>query len=126
MKPFNTICRSSHRRCSVRKGVLRNCAKFTGKHLLQSLFFNKVAGKIFLSKPSIPLHLFRIHFPVIFFEIVLVLLLKITVFVFLFFFVSQKKKENIFFCLERSRSSVLKIQKGFVCSTNTNTISNGS
>ena len=31
----------SHRRCSVRKGVLRN---FTGKHLCQSLFFNKVAG----------------------------------------------------------------------------------
>ena len=26
------------------KGVLRNFAKFTGKHLLQSLFFNKVAG----------------------------------------------------------------------------------
>ena len=27
-----------------RKGVLRNFAKFTGKHLCQSLFFNKVAG----------------------------------------------------------------------------------
>ena len=26
--------RSSHRRCSVRKGVLRNFVKFTGKHLL--------------------------------------------------------------------------------------------
>ena len=25
--------RSSHRRCSVKKGVLRNFAKFTGKHL---------------------------------------------------------------------------------------------
>ena len=36
--------RSSHRWCSVRKGVLRNFAKFTGKHLCQSLFFNKVAG----------------------------------------------------------------------------------
>ena len=31
-------------RCSVRKGVLRNFTKFTGKHLWQSLFFNKVAG----------------------------------------------------------------------------------
>ena len=31
-------------RRSVRKGVLRNFAKFTGKHLCQSLFFNKVAG----------------------------------------------------------------------------------
>ena len=30
-------------RCSVKKGVLRNFAKFTGKHLCQSLFFNKVA-----------------------------------------------------------------------------------
>ena len=29
--------------CSVRKGVLRNFAKFTGKHLCQSLLFNKVA-----------------------------------------------------------------------------------
>ena len=28
-------------RCSVRKGVLRNFAKFTGKYLCQSLFFNK-------------------------------------------------------------------------------------
>ena len=30
--------------CSLRKGILRNFAKFTGKHLCQSLFFNKVAG----------------------------------------------------------------------------------
>ena len=29
-------------RCSVKKGVLRNFAKFIGKHLCQSLFFNKV------------------------------------------------------------------------------------
>ena len=36
--------RSSHQRCSIRKGVLRNFSKFTGKHLCQSLFFNKVAG----------------------------------------------------------------------------------
>ena len=38
---FLSCLRSSHRRCSVRKGVLRNFAKFTGKHLCQSLFFNK-------------------------------------------------------------------------------------
>ena len=38
------LLRSSHWRCSVRKGVLRNLAKFTGKHLCQSLLFNKVAG----------------------------------------------------------------------------------
>ena len=37
--------RSSHRRCSARKGILRNFAKLTGKHLCQSLFFNKVTGR---------------------------------------------------------------------------------
>ena len=37
------IDRSSHGKCSVRKGVLGNFAKFTGKNLCQSLFFNKVA-----------------------------------------------------------------------------------
>ena len=31
-------------RCSVRKGVLRNFSKFTGKHLCHSLCFNKVAN----------------------------------------------------------------------------------
>ena len=31
--------RSSRKRCSVRKDVLRNFTKFTGKHLCQSLFF---------------------------------------------------------------------------------------
>ena len=31
-------------RCSVKKGVLRNFTKFKGKHLCQSLFFNKVTG----------------------------------------------------------------------------------
>ena len=36
--------RSSHQRCSLRKGVLRNFPKFTGKHLCQRLFSNKVAG----------------------------------------------------------------------------------
>ena len=35
--------RSSHRKCSVTKGVPRNFSKFTGKHLCQSLYFNKVA-----------------------------------------------------------------------------------
>ena len=33
--------RSSHRRCSVRKAVLRNFAKFTRKHLRRSLFLKK-------------------------------------------------------------------------------------
>ena len=38
------IYRSSHQRCSVRKGVLRNFGKFIGQQLCQGLFFNKVAG----------------------------------------------------------------------------------
>ena len=41
--PLSPI-RSSHRRCSVKKGVLGNFAKFTGKHLCQRLFLNKVVG----------------------------------------------------------------------------------
>ena len=39
-----TVVRSRHQMCSVTKGVLRNFAKSTGKHLCQNLFFNKVAG----------------------------------------------------------------------------------
>ena len=38
------LFRSSHQWSSVKKGVLGNFAKFTGKPLCQSLFFNKVAG----------------------------------------------------------------------------------
>ena len=37
------ICRSSRSEVFCKKGVLRNFAKFTEKHLCQSLFFNKVA-----------------------------------------------------------------------------------
>ena len=36
--------RSSQRRWSKKKVVLKNFAKFKGKHLCQSIFFNKVAG----------------------------------------------------------------------------------
>ena len=36
--------RSSCPEVFCKKGVLRNFAKFTGKHLCQSLFFDKVAG----------------------------------------------------------------------------------
>ena len=38
------MVRSNHQKCSMKKGVLRNFTKFTGKHLCQSLFFNNVAG----------------------------------------------------------------------------------
>ena len=36
--------RSSHRRCSIKKGVPGNFVTFKGKDLRQSLFLNKVAG----------------------------------------------------------------------------------
>ena len=42
---FYLQLRSSRQRCSVRKGVLRNFAKSTGKHFCQNLFFNKVPGQ---------------------------------------------------------------------------------
>ena len=37
----HTAVRSSHRSCSVKKGVLKNSANFTGKHLCWSLFLLK-------------------------------------------------------------------------------------
>ena len=36
--------KSNHQKVFRKKGVLRNFTRFTGKHLYQSLFFNKVAG----------------------------------------------------------------------------------
>ena len=47
------IFRSSHRMCSIKKGILRNFSKFTGKHLCQSLFFNKVAACHFIKKETL-------------------------------------------------------------------------
>ena len=43
---FNKLSkqRSSGPQVFRKKGVLKNFAKFTGKHMCQSLFFNKVAG----------------------------------------------------------------------------------
>ena len=43
-KKLNAFYSYSHQTCSMRKGVLRNFTKFTGKHLRQSLFFNKTTG----------------------------------------------------------------------------------
>ena len=33
-----SLIRSNHQRCSIKKVVLKNFAKFSGKHLCQSLF----------------------------------------------------------------------------------------
>ena len=38
------VIRSSRPEVFCKKGALRNIAKFTGKQLCQSLFFNKVEG----------------------------------------------------------------------------------
>ena len=75
---FWKIHTSSYRRYSVKKGFLRNFAKFTGKYLSLSLFFNKFAGssqrrysikKVFLKlrkvhrkvPPSVPLLIKEVH-----------------------------------------------------------------
>ena len=45
-----------------KKGVLRNFTKFTGKHLCQSLFFNKVAGPATLFKKRLCHSFFPVSF----------------------------------------------------------------
>ena len=40
------IFRGSRPKVFPKKGLLRNFAKFTGKYLCQSVFFNKVAGRV--------------------------------------------------------------------------------
>ena len=44
LRNYSTIFRSSHRRCSIKKAILKHFVIFTGKHLCRGLFFNKVAG----------------------------------------------------------------------------------
>ena len=45
MKHWNLIIsRACYLTDMIQSDVLRNSAKFTGKHLCQSLFFNEVAG----------------------------------------------------------------------------------
>ena len=60
IKNNNVIIEAVSRRCPVKqkqppkvfckKGVLRTFAKFTGNHLCQVLFFNKVAGFVNFAK----------------------------------------------------------------------------
>ena len=38
--------RNSHRRRTIKRGILKNLAKFTRKHLCWVLFFHKVAGHV--------------------------------------------------------------------------------
>ena len=68
--------RSTHRRCSTREGVLRDFAKFKGKDLCQSLFFNKATdlGPATLLKKK----LWRRCFPVSFAKFLITLFLQNT------------------------------------------------
>ena len=54
LAPFLTLPdgtnRSSRSVVFCKKGVLKNFTKVTGKHLCQSLFFNKVAGLVNIAK----------------------------------------------------------------------------
>ena len=43
LRNYSTSFRSSHRRCSVKKAILKHFAIFAGKRLCRLLFFNKVA-----------------------------------------------------------------------------------
>ena len=43
-KYFSTIFRSSHRKCSIKKAILKHFVIFTVKHLCWGLFSNKVAS----------------------------------------------------------------------------------
>ena len=63
---FSSLFRSSHWRCSVKKHVLKNFIKFTGKHLCQclflkaeSLFFPKICN--FIEKET-PAQVFFVNF----------------------------------------------------------------
>ena len=49
---INVTFRSSHQRCSIKKGVMRNYKIFTGKRLYQNLFLNKVF-KNFIKKETL-------------------------------------------------------------------------
>ena len=49
-KNNHILDRSSRRRCSVRKDVLKNFAKFLGKHLCQDLFMSELKASNFIKK----------------------------------------------------------------------------
>ena len=81
MKILNIFFRSSHWRSSLRKGAFKNLAKYTGKHLLQSLFFNEVTG--FKPTTLLKKRLWHRCFPVNFSKFLKTPFLKNTCFCFL-------------------------------------------
>ena len=52
LKIFECFLQKQPLEVFYKKGVLKNFAKFIGKHLCQSLFFNKVAGLPFKQSTS--------------------------------------------------------------------------
>ena len=54
------VLRSSHRRSSIKIGVLKNLANFTGKQMCQSLFINTFQDKAckFIKKETLALVFF--------------------------------------------------------------------
>ena len=60
--PQGPCFKSNYQECSVKKGVLRNFAKFTGKRLCQSLVFNKVAGACSFIKEETLVQVFSCKF----------------------------------------------------------------
>ena len=58
--------RSSHRKYSIKKGLLKNFVKFTGKHFCQSLFFDKGKGLRPANKTENLVQLFSCEFCEIF------------------------------------------------------------
>ena len=61
---FTSKTKSSYRRCSFKKGVLKKFAKFTGKHLYWSLFFHNVTSQKLatLLKERLHYRCFPVHF----------------------------------------------------------------
>ena len=48
--PISLLYRSSRPEVFCKKGILRNFSKFTGKHLCQRLFLNKLQALVFFNK----------------------------------------------------------------------------
>ena len=59
---LHEINRSSRAEVFYKKNVLKNFPKFTGKHLCQSLFFDKVAGPATLLKKKLWHRCFPVNF----------------------------------------------------------------
>ena len=80
----------------MRKDVLRNFAKFTGKHLFQSLYFNKVPG--LRPATSLKKRVWHRCFPVNFAKFLRTPFLQNTsgrlILVFILCFTVSKKKKN--------------------------------